>query len=223
MKIAVLFSGGKDSVYATWLSMLQGFDIAVLISLKPENPESYMFHHPNIELTKLQAQAAGFKHKLVKTKGGKEEELADLKRALKGLGIDGVVSGAIESEYQKERVERICWELGLRSFAPLWRKNQETIAHEEAQALEAIIVSVSAEGLGREWLGRHYDPACVSDLIKLNRRFGISICGEGGEFETLVLNAPFFKKRLHLDDCAIEWKGSSGVLSVKKASLIAIH
>ena len=221
MRVAVLFSGGKDSAYATWLSLLQGFDVALLVSLKPANPASYMFHHPNVELTKLQAEAAGIRHKLVETKGG-DDELADLKRALKGLKIDGVVSGAIESEYQKERIDGICWELGLKSFAPLWRKDQEAIAREETRALEAVIVSVSAEGLDKERLGRRYDTECVDELVKLSRRFGVSICGEGGEFETLVLNAPFFKKRLKIDEYSIEWRGSSGVMNVTKASLAAI-
>ena len=219
MKVAALFSGGKDSAYAAWLAMQHGWEVARLVTIRTANPDSFMFHHANVELTTLQAEAAGIPHRFVESKGEKEKEVADLKRALSGLGIDGVVSGAIESEYQKERVDLTCEELGLKSFAPLWRKPQERVALEEAGSLEAVIVSVSAEGLGEGWLGRPYDEKCVRDLIRLREETGISVCGEGGEFETLVLNAPFFSKRLRLRETKTVWRGSSGTMEAAGAEL----
>jgi len=222
LKVAALLSGGKDSVYAAWIAMQQGWEVTHFVTLQPANPSSYMFHHPNVGLARLQAKAAGIPHRMVLTSGVKEAELVDLKRALSGLEADGVVSGAIASEYQKERVDFTCAELGLKSFAPLWHKNQELLAREEAEALDAIIVSVSAEGLGREWLGRKYDSKCVDDLVRLNKRLGVSVCGEGGEFETLVLNAPFFKKRLEIKKSEAKWAGTSGTFNVISASLSAI-
>jgi ABC transporter with metal-binding/Fe-S-binding domain ATP-binding protein len=219
LKVAALLSGGKDSVYAAYVAMQQGWEVARFVTLVPANPSSYMFHHPNVSLARLQAKAAGIPHREVKTAGEKEKELSDLKRALSGLGVSGVVSGAIESEYQKERVDFTCQELGLKSFAPLWRKPQERLAFEEARELDSVIVSVSAEGLGMEWLGRKFDGECVRELAKLKGKSGISVCGEGGEFETLVLDAHFFGKRLEIVEAETEWRGTGGVLRVKEARL----
>lgn len=217
MRVAALFSGGKDSAYATLLSLESGWDVSCLVTLSPQNPSSYMFHHPNVWLTKLQAESAGIPHRLVPTSGEKERELQDLKTALSGLDIDGVVCGAVASEYQKERVDFVCDELGLKSFAPLWHKNEEALAREEAETLDAIIVSVSADGLGMEWLGRKFDAAAVDDLVRLREKTGLSVIGEGGEFETLVLDAPFFKTGLRITSSKTAWEGSSGVLQVEKA------
>jgi len=219
MKVAALFSGGKDSAYAIWIAMQQGHEVTQLISFQSENPSSYMFHHPNIGLTALQAKAAGIPHRLVKTKGEKELELDDVRSALSGLKVDGIVSGAIASDYQKSRVDAICAELGFKSIAPLWHIDQVMLAKEEAVAMDSIIVSVSAEGLGKEWLGRKYDAKCVDELIKLNTKYGVSVVGEGGEFETLVLNAPFFNARLTIQKAGIAWRGTSGIFKVLSASL----
>lgn len=219
MKAAALFSGGKDSAYAAWLAMGQGWEIAHLVTIRSGNPASYMFHHPNIQLTKLQAEAAGIPHKLVSSKGEKEAELSDLKLALSGLGVEAVVSGAIASSYQKERVDRICAELGLKSIAPLWGRKQEEIALEEAKAIESIIVSVSADGLDESWLGRRYDEECVRGLMELNKKTGISPVGEGGEFETFTLNAPFFRKKIRILKSQKVWRGASGMLEITGAEL----
>jgi len=220
MKLASLFSGGKDSAYSAHLAMQQGHTISHLVTFQSENPTSYMFHHPNVWVTKLQAKSAGIPHLEFTTKGEKEKELADIESALSKLEVDGVVSGAVASVYQKERVDAICDKLGIKSIAPLWGRDQAEVAMEEAKTLDAIVVSVSADGLGKEWLGRKFDENCVNELVKLREKFRISVVGEGGEFDTLVLNAPFFTKKIKITDSEINWQGTMGTFNVKSASLV---
>ena len=220
MKVAALFSGGKDSVFAVYIARQHGWDITHLVTLLPENKDSWMFHSINIHLTEKLAEAIGIP--LVKriTKGEKEEELEDLKYILKTLDTEGVISGAIASEYQRTQIEKICYELGIKSFTPIWHKDQDLILREQVNAgFKIIIVGVSAQGFDKTWLGRIIDEKCFDELIKLCKKYDINIAGEGGEFETLVLDGPLFKKKLVLEEVTEEWKRDSGILQVKKAHL----
>ncbi|MDO8339332.1 MAG: diphthine--ammonia ligase [Candidatus Burarchaeum sp.] len=219
MKIASLFSGGKDSAYALFCAMQQGYDVRTLVTLYPQ-ADSMMFHYPNVDLTQLQAEAIGIPHATKRTSAGEKNELDALRELLRGLKVDAVVSGAVESEYQKQRIDLICDELGMRSFAPLWRKKPIPLLREMLDAgLEIIVTAASAEGLGKEWLGRKLDAAAVSELEKLQKTKGVHPLFEGGEGETLVTCAPFFRKRLVIEKAEKKWSGSSGMLHIKKASL----
>ncbi|MDH7517711.1 MAG: TIGR00289 family protein [Candidatus Thermoplasmatota archaeon] len=220
MKVAALFSGGKDSTYAIYIAQQYGWDVTKLVTIVSENKESWMYHTLNIHLTELQAESMGIT--LIKrvTKGKKEEELNDLKDVLKNLDINGVISGALASEYQRTRIEKICYDLGIKSFTPLWHKNQELILREQVNAgFKAVIVGVFAKGFDETWLGRNIDDKCVDELVKICDGHKINVAGEGGEFETLVLDCPLFKKRLVLDDVSKEWNRDNGIMLVKKAHL----
>src|SRR5439155_1184586 len=122
----------------------------------------------------------------------------------------GVVVGAIASDYQDSRVNAVAHEIGLRVFAPLWRRDQGRLLRDYFEAgIEAVFTAVSAEGLGKEWLGRKLDSAAEEELLALSRRFGVSPCGEGGEFETLVTYAPFFERRLEVVRAEPRWEGTA--------------
>lgn len=224
MRLASLVSGGKDSLYATYLMMKEGHEIKYLITIFPERQDSWMFHHPCIELTKLQAEAMGIKHIMKKTKGEKEKELEDLKDALISVkDIDGAVSGALYSEYQKTRIEKICEELKIKSITPLWNKDPERMLKEQIESgFEIIITGVSVEGLDKTWMGRKINLDTIEELKEINRKFGVNLAGEGGEFETLVLDCPLFKKKIKILDSTPVWdsKTNSGYLEVKNAVLV---
>lgn len=195
MKLASLFSGGKDSTFSTFLMAQNGFEVVVLVSAKVTGEDSWMFHVPREGRGEL-AKKMGIPLLEFETKGEKEQELEDLKRALKMVkekyGIDGVVSGAIESEYQKGKVETVCHELGLKHFTPLWRKDPEKVMREMLDAgFRAKIVSVSALGLDESWIGKEIDEEVIEELVRLHERYGVHISGEGGEYETLVIDGPF--------------------------------
>jgi len=203
---------------------MQGWDVAELVTILPESNESWMFHYPATEWTKLQADVMGIPLTEVRTKGVKEKELNDLADSLQSLtkkiGIDGIVSGAVASEYQRTRLDNLCEGLGLRSFAPLWHKNQQQLVQEQIESgFEIIITSCNALGLKREWLGRRLDKDTFQELAKVSERYGLSIAFEGGEAETFVLNAPMFSGRIRVDRSIPYWKNESGYLKLEQLSL----
>ena len=225
MKLGVLFSGGKDSTLALHMAA-EKEEIACLITLRSKNPESYMFHTPNIDLTTLQAQALNLPLVVKVTEGKKEEELADLEQAIfearEQFGLEGVVTGAVESVYQTERVQRICQNLDLWCFNPLWKKNQQVLLGELLEKHFKVVISgIFAYPLDETWLGKEIDSEIVSRLLALQREFGISPSGEGGEIETSVLDAPLFRKRIEILDYSKEARGNSGVFIIKQAGLVS--
>jgi len=220
MRVAALFSGGKDSVFSIYIAQQYGWDVTTLVTLASENKDSWMFHSINIHLTELLAEALGIPLVKRMTKGEKEQEVQDLQDLLQDLSIDGVISGAIASEYQRTRIERVCDRLGIKSFTPLWHKKPELLLRDQLHAgFQSIIVGVFANGFDETWLGAPITEEVVQKLLDLRDRFGINVAGEGGEFETLVLDAPIFKKKLVIDDAEKEWHRDSGTLQVKRAHL----
>ena len=179
-----------------------------------------MFHSINIHLTDLLAETLSIPLVKRTTKGEKENELQDLQAILHGLPIDGVISGAIASEYQRTRIERVCDELGIKSFTPLWNKKPEILLRDQLHAgFQSIIVGVFANGFDDTWLGKSITAETIQQLLEHQKRFGINVAGEGGEFETLVLDGPIFTKRLVIDETEKEWRRDCGVLQVKRAHL----
>ncbi|MFW6122337.1 MAG: diphthine--ammonia ligase [Petrotogales bacterium] len=220
MDVAALFTGGKDSIFAIYIAQQWGWDVTNLITLHPEKQDSWMFHSINIHLAEKLAEAIDIPFLKKQTKGEKEKELEDLKDILKDLQIDGVISGAIASEYQRTRIEKVCNDLGINSFTPIWHKNQELLLRDQVNAgFKIIVVGVFAHGFDKKWLGKAIDEEAIIELRKLRKKYSINESGEGGEFETLVLDAPIFQKKLVLDKISKEWKRDSGVLIVKKAHL----
>jgi diphthine-ammonia ligase len=221
MRVAVLYSGGKDSNYALYWALKSGFEVKYLVSMVSESNESYMYHIPNIHLTELQAKAVGIP--LVKgfTSGKKEKEVEDMKAVLEGLKIDGVVAGALASEYQKKRVDRVAKELGIKSFAPAWHRDPVDYMIEIISIFDVVIVGTAAYGLDQSWLGRKIDEKALEELIRLNEKYKVHVAGEGGEFETFVRDAPFFTARIVFDEVEKKWNecNYSGVLEVKRAHL----
>ena len=203
MKLGILFSGGKDSMYSAWLAKKYGYELTCLISIFSENPESYMFHTPSIDKTKEQAKVMEIPLIIQKTKGNKEEELKDLEKAIEKAKqkykIEGIVTGAIQSIYQSSRIQKICDKLNLECFNPLWQKNEEEYLSELIQnKFKTIITGVSAYPLDESWLGKEINQEIINELKKINQKYKINIAGEGGEFETFVLNCPLFKRELKI-------------------------
>ena len=225
VKVASLFSGGKDSAFALWWAQMQGWDIESLVTVFPQSKDSWMFHYPAVRWTKLQAEAIGIRHRVIETKGEKEAELRDLGDGLASLkkssDIEGIVSGAIASEYQKTRLDNLCEKLGLKSFAPLWHKNQEQILREQIESgFEIIMTACNALGLDETWLGKRLGLAELGELVKLKQRYGLNVAFEGGEAETFVLRAPQFKGRLSISRATPHWKQQSGYLELEEVSIV---
>ncbi|MFH1835170.1 MAG: diphthine--ammonia ligase [Methanobacteriota archaeon] len=220
MKVSVLYSGGKDSNYALYWALNQGWDVDSLVSLKPKREDSYMFHYPCIDLTNLQASCIGLPLLEENVSGVKEEEVSELETVLSKLDVDGIVSGAVASEYQKTRIDSVCHNLELKSFNPLWHKEPVMLMRDILGAgFKVLVVGVSAEGLDESWLGRLLSEKDVMALVKLEEKYGVSVCGEGGEFETFVLDGPTFKKKIKVKQSVKKWEGQSGILSILEAEI----
>lgn len=204
MRVAVLFSGGKDSVFAAFWAIMQGFE-PILVTVRP--PEySMMFHHPNIDATKKQAESLALEQVFVETSEENwREKLID---TFKRTGAQGIVAGAVASEYQRRRIDSIGEELGIPTYAPLWHKDVELMA-EMLRYFEIYVTAVSAEGLGPEFLG---EP--LNKLIEAKKP-GIHLFLEGGEGETFVTNAPFFKNGIKIINWKKTWDGVRGVAEIE--------
>lgn len=223
MKVGVLFSGGKDSCLALHLAKEHGHQIACLLTVFPENKDSFMFHTPALEWVGKQAEALGIPLLQIETLGKKEEELGDLKKvigeAVRKYKIRGIITGAVRSIYQASRVQRICNLLHIECFNPLWMRNEEEHVQDLLQRrFHTIVTRVSAQGLGREWIGREMNQEFFYDLKKLHERYGINLAGEGGEYESFVLDAPLFKKRLEIAEKRVDAK--KNVMLIQKIKLV---
>ena len=221
VRVAALFSGGKDSTYAAYAAIQRGWQLSHLLSILPEDRDSMLFHVPNLHMTALLAEAMRRPLLTEPAKAGEDGELDALRRAFRRLDVDGIVVGAIASDYQHDRVNRIADESGLRVFAPLWRHDPRRLIRDYLVAgLEIVFSSVSAEGLDASWLGRRWNEQTIQDLLRLEAIRGVHPCGEGGEFETLVLDAPMFQQRIEILRAEPEWRGNAGVWRVLEAHLV---
>jgi len=224
MKLALLFSGGKDSTLAL-AKASEEHEIACLISIFSRNDNSYMFHVPNIHVTLLQSEALGIPLIKQVTDGIKEEELVDLKKALikakQEFDVQGVVTGAIQSVYQASRIRNICKELGLECINPLWQMDQVELLNEVVDSgFKAIISGVAGYPLTKSFLGKVIDSEMISKLIGFQEKYELNPAGEGGEIETTVIDCPLFKKRIEVVDSETTYDNFSGVFYIKNARLV---
>ncbi len=225
LKLACLFSGGKDSCLALWIMQRQNYDVNCLVSIIPKNPDSFMYHQPKQELLELHSKTLGIPLLVRKTMGEKEKELLDLKEALKDakkeFGIQGVVTGALYSDYQRQRVQKICLSLGLKMFSPLWHKKQLAELHELVDNNFVFIMSkIAGLGLDKEWLGKAIGKKEIVELQNLNEKIGLNVAGEGGEYESFVLDGPNFGKKIVLKKVEKRMENEfTGSLKIKSAEL----
>ena len=194
MSWAALTSGGKDSILSCQKAIDSGKDVRYMVTARPENRDSYMFHSANLDAVPVIARVAGMEYVEIETHGRKEEELADLQAGLAALDIEGVIAGAVASEYQTQRVKTITDKLGLGLFTPLWNMDTEFLLKEVAERMDAIIVVTAAEGLDASFLGAHFNQDLIGRLKRVAESRRINLAGEGGEYESLTLNAPFFSR-----------------------------
>ncbi|SRR5579864_4156123 len=220
--VAVLFSGGKDSTYSTWVVQHQGWDINTLVTARPSDQDSLMFHYPNIEWTGLQAKSMGLSHQIVEA--NENDEMLGLRRSLSALkdrrSITGLVTGAVASDYQKTRFDNMSDAIGLKTFAPLWHKNPKLLVDDlKKSGFRIILTAVAANGLDESWLGSELTDQEWSRLERLSKIHGIHLTGEGGEYESFVLDAPHFSKSIEIEESRNEWQGDRGRMIIEKASL----
>ncbi|MFP4116875.1 MAG: diphthine--ammonia ligase [Candidatus Aenigmatarchaeota archaeon] len=220
MKLAALVSGGKDSLYAL-KKVAEEHDIKYLICVEGKE-DSELLHSENLDLVKLQSESMGVP---LVWRQGSGEGTEPLREAVEAVSreVEGVVSGALASNYQREKVQSICDEFGLESLTPLWDMDEHELLEQLLdEGFEVLITKVAAQGFDENWLGRKLDKEAIEELGKLEEKYRIHIAGEGGEFETLVVDCPMFGKRIELETTDIRWnpRTKTGYLEVLKARLV---
>lgn len=195
-----------------------GHDVPYLVNIVPEDSASWIFHTPNLSVVPLMAQAMDKELITARSTGTEEGDMEGLTAALDGLDVDGVITGAVWSDYQWDRMNLVCHDLGLKVFSPLWRKDQDLVMEAFLQSgIRAIIVGCYAEGLGQEWLGRELNRETVDELKRIRERTGISIMGEGGEYESMTLDSPMHSHPIEIVSSEVVWKRDNGTLNVTSA------
>lgn len=222
MRVVILSSGGKDSSLATWWAICQGWDVLAIINVQVKSDDSWMFQIPATEISALQATAAGIPHHIIEVSGEAEVEVDELLNGLNAIcqNVDGLVSGALRSEYQRRRIDFVCEELGIHSFSPLWHQNPTSHMEDLISCgMLMEMVSVSCEGLDEKWLGRKIDEVAFKELQILSVKHRFNVDGEGGEFETIVLAGPHMDGKIAYESTK-HWDGNRGHLSIDSMTLI---
>lgn len=226
MKLAALYSGGKDSTYSIYRAKQMGHSVECLITMHPVADDSALFHYPNSWVTEYQAQAMQIPVLGFQVPGkSKDDETKALEEAISQAktlyNIDGVVFGGISSVFQKKAFEGVCEKQGLQAVAPIWGIEAEKYYAELLdKKFEVMVVGVSAMGLEREWLGRTIDRTTLVTLTGLSIKYGFNLTFEGGEAETLVIDCPLFNKKLRVKGANTLWEGQRGIFEILEVELL---
>ena len=218
-KVAVLFSGGKDSCLALHKVLEDGMEVSYLLTILPENQDSFMFHKPYLNLLEKQAEMLGIELIIIGSKGEKEKELEDLKKLIETVKdkVDGIVVGGIASEYQGSRIKKICDEFGLEFIAPILGYKSERVWEELLDnGFKVILTKRACEGLTNEFLGKVIDNKVFEELKKRSEKYKFRIDFEGGEAESAVTYMPGFSKEIKIDFKIVQEGEYNAILTISK-------
>jgi len=225
MKLAALFSGGKDSVYSIYLTQHQGNEVTCLLSIFPKSDESHLLHHPNLKWTTLQSDSMGIPQ--ITSHSDSDETSEELKimenmmiKAKHEYRVEGIVHGGIKSKFQKNKFESLCHKLNLKLISPLWDLEPRRYFDDLISSnFVFIITSVSSGGLDDSWLGKQIGKKEIERLHTLSEKFGFNLNFEGGEAETFVINCPLFSNSIEIGKGKKSWDGYRGRFEILDARL----
>lgn len=192
------WSGGKDSCLAAYRAMEKGYKIKYLLNFISRESKRGCFHGLDGKLLSFQAERIGIP--LVQSEVSPdmqkyEEEFKAAVTALKTDKINSMVFGDIYLLEHESWIERVCSDLKINAVEPLWNEPVEKLVEEFIDlGFKAIIVSCKADIMGKEYIGRQVDKKLINEL----KQKGICPCGEKGEFHTLVIDGPIFKKPIKI-------------------------
>jgi diphthine-ammonia ligase len=221
MKVVASWSGGKESCFACYKAIQEGFDVSCLLTMMA-NEDRSNFHMLNSELLDAQSQAIGIP--IVKwktTPDTYEQEFKKALRQMKAEGVKGLVTGDIYEVplHEEGWLDRVCKEVGLKPIKPLWGCNTKQVLSDFIdEDFEATVIIVKTDAMGEEWLGRKVNKEFLSDLLKVGT---IDPCGERGEYHTYVTNGPLFKKRIRILETKKMARNGYGYLGIKRYKIRA--
>ncbi len=202
MKVIASWSGGKDSCFACYRALTQGYEVSYLVNFISREFRRVSFHGTRARLISRQAQAIGIplvQYTVPPNMSLYEQTFKKAVSALKRHGVEGMVFGDICLQEHRDWVERVCQELGITPLLPLWGVTPERVLSDFIKAgFEALIVSAKADFFDENWLGRRIDHSLLLDLKKLEQEKGVDVCGEQGEYHTFAVDGPLFRKRIQI-------------------------
>jgi diphthine-ammonia ligase len=192
----VSWSGGKDCCFACFEAARKGYKISRLVNFISSEFKRVSFHGTEAKLIQLQSQALGIPLLQKETTPNcYENEFKEAVLSLIPSGVKGMVFGDLYLEEHKAWVEKVCGDLGIKAIEPLWEKSpEESLANFIDAGFEAVVVSAQSRLIEEKWIGHKVDRDFMAYLKDRN----IDLCGENGEYHTLVVNGPIFKKPIHL-------------------------
>ena len=224
MDVAILYSGGKDSTFAIEYAIERGWNIKYLISVKPNRTDCYLFHFATVEMTKKIADIFGIKHVYTTcTEADPEKEAMIIKKIVEEHPVDSVVLGGIGlQETQIKSIRDALFPLGIDVFASHTGYDHIKLMKEMIiRGYDIIITEVAAEGLGIKWLGERLNLENIDEFVRTAEKYGFHPGGEGGPYNTLVVDGPIFSKRLEILSFDKIMEGDfSGYIEVKETKVI---
>ena len=227
MKVAVMYSGGKDSSNAIDYCKDKNWEITHLISIKPNRTDCYLYHFATVELTQEMAKILGVKHIYANCNVADPVQEAKIVEnivcdILKDVKIDAVVLGGVGlQETQLKSLQKVLLPHKVEVFATHAGHDQEEVLLDMLnKGYKMIISAVASDGL-QKWLGKEITldnfKALKSDAVK----YGFDLLGEGGYYDTFVYDAPIFNKKLVIDDFSCIYDGNySGHIVVNKFRIV---
>ena len=217
------WSGGKDSCFACYRAILDGLRVSHLLNMITEDGRRSCSHGLSAELIAAQSEAIGIP--ILQRRTAMERYEQEFKSAIHELGkvgVEGGIFGDIDFQEHREWVDRVCRETGVQAFLPLWSCHQTQILREFiSSGFEAVLVAVKAELFGEEWVGRELDSTFITHVSDLKQELNISVCGEAGEYHTLVVDGPLFKRRIEILETSKVQRNGYHFLDVSKYELKA--
>jgi predicted ATP pyrophosphatase (TIGR00289 family) len=224
MRVAVLYTGGKDSTRCVEFCLRKRW-ATTLVTIKPKSPEAYLWHYPCVQWTLLSAHALGLPLVIVQCEGAtRKAEASALEKALTMVNVDALVMGITRSLSQLKAIEKVAKKHKLKVIAPFKGKNHYRLLKQMIQrGYDIRITAVAAEGLGPEWLGKRLSMDALEELKRLSEVYSFDVGLEGGEAETFVCDGPIFKQKVKFIDVKKVWDAitSSGYLDVGSACLVS--
>ena len=218
MRVFVSWSGGKDSCLALYRALKAGLKVGCLLNMLNEEGSRSRSH--GLPKRILDAQSEALRVPIVYGKaswGNYEEEFKRILASLKSMGIEGGVFGDINLQEHRDWVERVCDEVGIKAFEPLWNEAYEKLIGEFLDSgFQALVVSARADLIGEEWMGKPYD----QKFVKYLKERDLDLCGEKGEFHTLVTCGPIFKRRIRILEAGKRVKEGRWFLEILRFSLV---
>ena len=206
MRVSCLVSGGKDSIYALWCALHQ-YEVVSIINFVSDKSESLLFHIPNAKYVSLLAEMFSLPLISIKIKSDDlKEEMNQLVNAIRKSRTQAIITGGIRSEFQRYHFNRAALLANVKCFNPLWRLSPELIIQDLINTnFATILIAVSSMGLDQNFLGKKLTPKLINKIRDNSYGSELVITGEGGEYESFVLDAPFFPSRIVIQETQIHW------------------